>query len=254
MSRFAPVAPRAVRRVTGPALVSSARFRWQGRRGSLDALTGQAATLTRAATGTAVDITGATYTAGHSMPRWESRDFSNAGARYELGLRLAADDLTWDANWLPETATLLLDFSEAGTRTTTNAGLLYLGNDGQTGGRVFIDSTGTNYRATIHNGTTSQSVTLATGTPATGHGVRLALQLEDTGGNQRVRLLMRVIPTGEEVVSAWSSTVARTATWGTGARLRLNRIGSAGTQGSTWVRDVIWRPGLLTLDEMVARL
>ena len=60
--------------------------------------------------------------------------------------------------------------------TTANAGLVYLGNDGQTGARLILDSSGTNYRATIHNGTTSQSVSLATATPTTGQMARLLLQ------------------------------------------------------------------------------
>jgi len=252
MSRFAPTAPRAVRRQTAPALTPVSRFRWQGRRGSLDALTGQAGTLVRAATGTAVDANGTSYTAAHSMPRWEARDFTGAGVRDTLGLRLAADDLTWAANWVPETATLLVEFSEEGTRTTSGAGLVYVGNDGQTGARVLIDASSNQYRATVHNGTTSQSVSLATTTPTTGQMTRLALQLEDTGGNQRVRLLLRVA--GVDTVTAWSSTVTRAAVFGTGAKLRVNRVGSAGTQGNTWVRQVAWCAGLLTIDEMVARL
>lgn len=253
MSRFAPMPARAVRRATAPTLTPISRFRWQARRGALDAVTGQVGTLVRAATGTAVDINGTTYTAGHSMPRFENRDFSAGGARYELGLRLAADDLTWEANWLPETGTLYVEFSEEGTRTTANAGLVYVGNDGQTGARLIVDSSGTNYRATIHNGTTSQSVTLATATPTTGQMARLAVQLEDAGGNQRVRLLLSV-GGGAVTTTAYSSTVARAAAWGSGAKLRLNRVGSAGTQGSTWIRQVAWAPGLLSIDEMVNRL
>lgn len=252
MSRFAPMPYRAARRVTAPTLISASRFRWQARRGSLDAISGQTGTLTRAATGTAVDIAGTTYTAGHSMPRWESRDFSSGGARYELGLRMAADDLTWPCNWLPETASLLVDFAEEGTRTTAGAGLVYVGRDDQTGARLILDSSGTNYRATIHNGTTSQSVSLATATPTTGQPARLLLQLEDTGGNQRVRLTLRV--GGSDTTTAYSATVTRAAAWGTGALLRANRVGSAGTQGSTWLRQIAWAPGLLSLDEMAARL
>lgn len=253
MSRFAPTAARGVRRLTAPALTPVSRFRWQARRASLDALTGQTGTLVRASTGTAVDVTGTTYTAGHSMPRWENRDFSGGGSRYELGLRLTTDDLTWAANWLPETGTLYVELSEEGTRTTANAGLVYLGNDGQTGARLILDSDGTNYRATIHNGTTSQSISLATATPTTGQMTRLAVQLEDTGGNQRVRLLLSIAG-GAVTETAYSSTVSRAAAWGTGAKLRLNRVGSAGTQGNTWVRQVAWHAGLLTLDEMAARL
>ena len=252
MSRFAPVAPRAVRRATAPALVSSSRFRWQARRGTLDAITGQTATFTRASTGTAVDIRGVTYTVAHSMPRWESRAWSGA-SRYELGLRLGNDDLTWPANWAPETGTLYIEFSEEGTRTTSGAGLLYVGNDLQTSARLVIDAASNQYRATIHNGATSQSVSLATTTPTTGQMARLALQLEDSGTTQRVRLLLSIAG-GATTTTAWSSTVTRAAAWGTGSKLRLNRVGASGTQGNTWVRQVAWCPGLLTLDQCGARL
>lgn len=252
--RFAPIPARAVRRQTAPALVPLSRFRWQARRASLDALTGQTGTLVRAATGTAVDANGTTYTAAHSMPRWEARDYWNTGTRDTLGLRLAADDLTWAYNGAPETSTLLVELSEAGTRTTSGAGLVYLGNDGQTGARLIVDASSNNYRATIHNGTTSQSVSLATATPTTGQGAMLAVQLEDDGTNWRVRLVLRVHPTGADSVTAWSSTVTRAAAWGSTTKLRLNRVGSAGTQGSTWVRQLALCDGLLSLDEIAGRL
>ncbi len=245
--RTAPTPARAVRRQNAPVLTAVSRFRWQGRFGELNALTGQAGTLVRAATGTAVDANGTTYTAGHSMPRWESR-------AAQLGLRLAADDLTWPCNWVPEQATILIDFSEAGTRTTSGAGLLYIGNDAQSGGRLIVDASSNQYRATIHNGTTSQSVSLATSTPTTGQQARLLVQLDDDGTNQRVRLLLGIVGVSGETITAWSSTVARTATWGAVAKVRANRVGSAGTQGSTWVREIAWVPGLLSADEIGARL
>ena len=245
--RYAPTPARAVRRQNAPVLTAVSRFRWQGRFGSLDALTGQAGTLTRAATGTAVDANGTTYTAAYGMPRWEWRHES-------LGLRLAADDLTWPCNWVPEQATILIDLSEAGTRTTSGAGLLYIGNDAQSGGRLIVDASSNQYRATIHNGTTSQSVSLATSTPTTGERALLAVQLDDDGTNQRVRLILDVIGEAGDTITAWSSTVTRTATWGGAAKVRANRVGSAGTQGSTWIREIAWVPGLLSIDEMRARL
>ena len=245
--RYAPTPARAVRRQNAPVLTAVSRFRWQGRFGSLDALTGQAGTLTRAATGTAVDANGTTYTAGHSMPRWEARSS-------QLGLRLAADDLTWPCNWVPEQATILIDFSEAGTRTTAGAGLLYVGNDAQSGGRLIVDASSNQYRATIHNGTTSQSVSLATTTPTTDEEARLLVQLDDDGTDQRVRLILDVVGEAGETITAWSSTVTRPATFGATTKVRANRVGSAGTQGSTWIREIAWVSGLLTADEMRARL
>jgi hypothetical protein len=249
---FAPIPARAVRRATAPALIPVSRFRWQARRGTLDALTGQPGTLVRASTATAVDLTGATYTAGYGMPRWEHRAWSGS-SRYELGLRLTTDDVTWPASWAPETATLYVECAEAGTRTTSGAGLVSVANAAVTGARLVLDSDGTDYRATIHTGSTSASVSLATATPTTGQMAQLALQLEDDGTDQRVRLLLSV-GGGAVTTTAWSSTVTRAAAWGTGATLRVNRVGSAGTPGDTWLRQIAWCPGLLTLDEMAARL
>ncbi len=252
MSRYAPVAARSVRRAAGPVIRSVSRFRWQARSAELEAVTAQVGTLVRAATGTAVDSAGVTYTAGHSMPRWEVRTW--AGDRPALGIRLAADDLTWPCNWVPERASVLIELAEAGTRTTAGAGLLYLGRDDQTGARLIVDSDGTNYRATIHNGTSSASATLATATPTSGQLARLVVQLDDDGTNQRVRLALTPVATGITTETAWSSTVARAAAWGSEATLRLNRVGSAGTQGSTWIRQVAWMAGLLTASDMLARL
>lgn len=254
MGLTAPIAARAVRRTTAPALTSTARFAWLARLASLDALTGQTGTFTRAATGTAVDSTGTTYTAVHSMPRWESRDWNGTGTRDTLGLRMGSDDLAWTYNGLPETGSLLVDFSEAGTIGTAGAGLVYLGNDAVSGARLTLASNGTNYAATIHNGTTSATATASVVTPTSGQSVRAVVQLEDDATNWRVRLWLDVLGTAGEETTAWTSTITRAATWGATTKIRANRVGSAGTQGSTWVRRIGWHAGLFTPDELAARL
>lgn len=236
------------RRAGAPDIQPRALFRWQARTVATAALTGHTATLTRAATGTAVDSAGTTYTAAHSMPRWESRTY---GSSARLGLRLAADDLEWPVLFTPRTASLLVECSEAGTRTTSGAGLLYVGNDAQTGARWLIDSSGTNYRATIHNGTTSVSATLATATPTTGQGARLLMQVEDSGTTWRVRLTLSIAGVIGETTTAWSSTITRAAAFGTTTKLRLNRVGSSGTQGSTWVAQVAVVAGLRTTTDVL---
>lgn len=254
MSQFPPFPARAVRRTTAPVIATRSRFRWQSRRASLIALTGQVGTLTRAATGTAVDANGASYTAVYGAPRWEMRDYLASGTRRELGLRLAADDLEWTYNGVPETGTLAFAFSENGTGTTLNAGLVYLGNDAQTGARLWVTSDGTRYRATIHNGTTSVSVTLASLSLTTGDAARGVVQLNDDGTNWSIKLIVRKLVGGTEEATAFSSTIARAATWGATTKIRANRVGSAGTQGSTWLREIAWDAGLLTIDEAFARM
>jgi hypothetical protein len=246
--------PASVRRLGVPQIRPLARFAWEGARLSLTAVTGQVGALTRAATGALIDRTGATVTAAHSMPRWEARDWTGTGVRDHVGLRMAADDMAWPLTLTPETGTLLVDFSEAGTRTTSGAGLVYLGNDGQTGARLTLDSNGTNYRATIHNGTTSESVTATGAAPTTGQSARALVQLRDTGSTWEVRLWLDVLSGAGDELTAWSTPIARATTWGSGTALRVNRVGSAGTQGSTWIRRLVWMPGLLNPEQMDARL
>lgn len=206
--------------------------RWDARDASLDTVQGHTGTLVRAATGTAVDSNGTTYTAVHSQPRWEMRD--DIGTRDAIGLRLAADDLTWPVAPAPAALTAYVACWEVATRTTTGAGLLYLGNAGQTGGRLLIDSTGTNYRATLHDGSTSQSATLATGTPAVGAYTELLLTVTAAG----LVTLTLAVNGGAPVSAVAGSALTLPAAWGTGAVLRVNRVGSAGTQGSTCLRRV----------------
>ena len=248
--RAIPFSAPSVRRRGVPVVLSDALFRWQARYSSLDAITGQVGTLTRAATGTAVDASGATYTAVHSMPRWESRDWSGGGVRDALGLRLVADDLTWDFNAAPVAGTLYLEGAEVST-VSGSGGLLYLGNDAQSGARVKVDSTGTYYRSVLHNGTTSDTVTLGTAIPATGQVFRLAVQIQesDDGTQWRQRLIVDTLRDDGEVATDWGSYITKPTAWGTTTRIRVNRAGSAGTQGSTWVRDVAYHPTLLTLDD-----
>lgn len=241
--------PPLARRALLPTLRSTARFRVRFRDG-LDALTGQVATHTRASTSTALDARGDTITVGYGRPRREARTWDGETV---VGLRLSTDDLTYPCDWAPETGTLAITFVELGTRTTANAGLVYLGNDAVSGARLVVDATGTNYRATIHNGTSGQSATLSTATPATNAPAILLVQLEDTGGTQRVRVGLRLVG-GATTWTAWSSTVTRAASWGTGAKIRCNRTGSSGTQGAVWLREIAWEPGLWDHDEMEERL
>lgn len=281
--RTPPVTARAVRRATGPVLLPASRFRWAARFGGLDAVTGQTGSLARAATGTATDSGFTSYTAGHSMPRWETRCVDTStlvtvppsyllaedgdlilaedgdlflletgGPR--LGLRMDADDLAWPVSVPVESCTILADFVELGTRTTANAALLYLGNDAQTGARLTVQGTGSNYQAILTDGTSTVTSTLATGTPASGSAARLAVQVEDGGATLRVRLLLELLGTAGVTASSWSDFLTRPAAWGTTTRLRLNRAGTTGTQGSAWFAQLAYVPGLVDVDDAGERL
>lgn len=250
-----PWIPPVSARPAAPALRSTALFRWQAARG-LTAVTGPEGVLTRAQSAVGlVDGAGQLYTAVHSMPAWEARDWRGTGTRQTVGLRLgSSSSCAWTIDAAPQTSTLLVEFSEAGTRTANGAALVYIGNDAQTGGRLILDSTGTNYRATLHNGSASESVSLATATPTTSQATRLALQLEDDGTYMRVRLWLDVLRTPGETITAWSGALLRPASWGAPARVRLNRAGASGTEGNTWVRQIAWVAGLLSPTEVAEQL
>lgn len=247
----APIAARAVRRAAAPVIDSVSRFRWLSRTGSLTAMTGQAGTFARTTTGTATDSAGATYTAAHSMPRWEARTFNGTPS---LGLYMAhsSEDLTWPVDWTPDTATLVVEFIEAGTRTTTDAGLVGISTDAASAPNFGILSNGTNYYGTFFNGLGGRTVTLSTG-PALGDACRIALQMEDNGTDVRIRLIYDPL-SGATTTTAWSGLRTRMSALVSGSRLRLNRTNPGGQQGTVWVRQVAWVPGLLTPAEAVARL
>lgn len=246
---YAPAPARAVRRIGAPVLSSSALFRWQARRLSLNALTGQAGSLVRASTATAVDGLGTTWTAAHSQPRPEARDWHGTGARNAIGWRMTTDDLTWPVLFAPGNGTLYIEAAEVAT-ISASGGLLYLGNDAGTGAFISVAGNGTQYVATLDVGSTSEAVTGAVA-PSADEVFRLAvqLQLSDDASEIRHRLLLDVLRTEGEDVTAWSAWQTTPAAWGTSAKMRVNRVGSAGTQGSTWVRDVAYFPAIRTLDE-----
>ena len=281
----APVTARAIRRPGPPVLLPASRFRWVARLGSLEAVTGQVGTLTRAGTNTATDSGWTAYTAAHSMPRWETRSVdvstaTNPAATYllledgdnllaedgdeilletgapRLGLRIGgapAEDLRLPVGFAVETATVLVEFVEITHRTTGSGFLLYLGNDAGTGARFTIGGNGTNYEAVLNNGTSTTTASLSTGTPAAGAAARLALQLEDGGGTIRARLLLEILGTAGVTTGSWSTAITRPTSWGSSTKLRLNGAPTGGGGEAVYLQ-VAYAAGLQDVDEMAASL
>lgn len=244
------IPPAAVRRTGVPQVRPLARYQWEAARLSLVALTGHVWTLTRASTATMTDSAGASVTVAHSMTRYEPRAWFGSSV---VGVRVSTEDLTTPWDVLPSTSTYLIEGIDLGGAGTANAGLLYVGRDDQTGARLAITGGSNTYTATFTNGGGLTSVATFGATVSNGDAFQLVVQLEDDGTTQRVRIGGR--DAGIAVAfSAHGTARARSAAWGTGARLRLNRLGSAGTQGNAWIRRVSEYPGLLTLDECLERL
>lgn len=240
--------PRAVRRTGVPVLHPQARFRVRFGR-SLTADTGQAATFTRASTSTALDSTGASVTVGYGRPRAEIRAWTDTAVG---GLRMTTDDLTYPLDWRPEKGTLYVAGINLGTAQASGGGLVYLGADAGTGNRLVVRGTGSTFAVDLVSGANTSTATLPVSV-ANGARFELAVQVDDDGTNQRVRCRALVVGAGS-AWSAWGSSIARAATWAAGSVFRLNRVGSAGTQGDVWLREVAWEAGLFDVHEIAGRL
>lgn len=240
---FSP--PPAVANIGGPTLRPVSRFRVDYARG-LDAITGQAATLTRPSAATMLDSAGVTVTVPHSRPRREARTFLGTA---EIGLRVAADDITYACTLVPESGTWLVEGVNLGTAQTNNAGLLYVGRDDGTGARLVVRGTGTTFAVDWFNAAEAVSTATLGAAVASGAAFQLVVQLEDTGGNQRVRI-GGAVNGGAVAFSAFGTARARAASYGAGARIRANRVGSAGLQGNAWLRDIAYDAGAKVLADM----
>lgn len=215
------------------------------------ALTGLTGVLTRAATGTATDSTGTTYTAVHAQPRWDWRDLDADSVREAVGLLMGTGDrLVWSnagapLALLPKAMAFALEFVETGGVSVGSSALLYLGNDGVTGARLFVDASGGVYRLRHHNGS-AEVIAALPAAPTTNQQVRLRGQVYADGSVQ----MWQQINGGVETATARTSANALAASWGGGnAMLRLNSLGS-GTATTAWYESlklVAGLPDLATL-------
>ena len=191
---------------------------WLAREFTVDALTGQVGTLTRAATAAPTDGNGVARTVVHSQPAWQTNTTHS-----RTGLLLGTNaNLAWALPVLPQAMSGMVEFVENGTVGSAGAGLFYLGNDGATGARLYLDSTGTQYRLTHHNGSSSVTATMTGTAPTTGQRVRLRWWLYSDG---KV-LLQQSINGAAETGPAASATNTLAAAWA-GTTCRLNSLGTA---------------------------
>lgn len=205
-------------------------FLWVGRESlSIDALSGQTGTLTAGSTSTITDTSGGTVTSNYRQP-----PYSYLAGQTVTGLLLGSGKyLAWTVNILPQTMCWMVDFVENGGVAVASAGVLYLGNSGATGARIYIDSTGTYYRATYTDGSTTRTSTLAAA-PTSGQRVRLRVQLSATG---TIRIHQSINGAAETSASESAATTLPAA-W-TGTTLYLNAVGTANTGANIYLGAVI---------------
>lgn len=206
-------------------------FHWRGDRFSLTALSGQAATFSRAATETPADFNGTTRTIVHSAPAWQHEDWDGDSTRDTPALLLGGSNkVYWSLPLLPGAVTVYVEFVERGAVAVASAAVAYVGNAGNTGARLWIDSTGTYYRVRHHNGTSEVTATLAAA-PTTGQRVALRATLASDG---KVQLHQSINGAAESSTSASSALTLATA-W-SDTRLYLGTTGDTNAGANAVLR------------------
>lgn len=132
----------------------------------------------------------------------------------------AADQFKVTSVFQPMAASYYVRFIELGSVGTVNTKVFYLGNDAGTGARIYIESSGTFYRAIYTDGTTTKTATLAVA-PTYGQVVELLLTITSAG----------VITLEQSIAVATSTSAADTAlalpsAW-SGSSLWLNSLSTS---------------------------
>jgi hypothetical protein len=211
-------------------------------------LTGQVPTFTRAATASVVDSLGTAFTVGHSVPAFEPRDWLRTGVRTHHGLLLGTSDrLTYPAEFRPRVSSGWLAFMQLAAIPAANVALFSVTTDAATGARLVLDSSGTFWRFTHHNGSAGVTATLSTA-PAAGDSVLLYWTLYSDGSVQLWQSINFGVATATARTAAPASGALAT-TWGTGAKIRLGASGT-GNYGTLWVQSAKLVRGLPTYAQL----
>jgi hypothetical protein len=128
------------------------------------------------------------------------------------------DVLTFPLNGRPQSLTLYCRFLEMGMVLATSSRLVTIGSNAAANPRVYIDSSGTYYRGTHHNGTSSVTATLAAA-PSLGQSVELRLTVAPTGAVT----VGQSIAGGTESVTSTTAALALAQSWAS-AHLAVENI------------------------------
>lgn len=227
-------------------IASRCIYHFRGDDQSLMPLTGQVPAFSRAATASIVDSLGTAFSAARHQPAFEPRDWDNDTVREQMGLVMGISDrLDYPADWTPKAFAWWHEFIQVGSMPSAGVALWSITNNAVSGARVVIDSSGTYWRATHHNGSTSQVITLGVA-PASGNRVIQWGQVYADGSIQ----MWQSINEGAAINTARSSALTLAASWGSGtARLRIGASGT-GNYGSQWIKRLRLAPGLPDLQTL----
>lgn len=204
----------------------------------LTARTGQTGVIVRASATTALDRNGVARDVVFHQPAIQMHDLDADSIREQPALLLDADLCAWATSIAVQACTVYARFIEIDTVTHSADGLFYLGNDGASDARLYIDSSGSFYRLTHHNGTSAVTSTLAAA-PAAGNLVEL---IGTYNANGSVQLAQSI---NEAALTTAAASVAHTpaVAWGATQRVRLNSTGTGGNKGESAFIDVKIVPG-----------
>lgn len=194
---------------------------WVARRGlSIDALSGQAGTLTQAGTVSTTDVSGSTVSVNHTQPPW-----SYVSGQTVTGLLLGTgtNKLAWPFTVIPQVMCGMIDFVENGGLGTASGGVW---SNGSATARLWLDSSGTQYRMNYSDGATTRTATMTGTAPTNGQRVRLRWTLSASGTIAIAQSINGAAETGP----AASAATALPAAW-TAATAYLNSVG-VGNYGS----------------------
>jgi hypothetical protein len=210
---------------------SRCMFSWESpdlHEAGLVARTGQIGVLARASATTATDRNGNSRAVAYHQPAVEMLDLDEDDIRETPSLLTDADLVAWPVLFGLRDMEIYVRFIEVGTIGTSGAGLIYLGNDAVSGARLFIQSNGTHYVLSHHNGTSAVTSTAAAA-PTAGQLVELVATFNADGSVQ----LTQAINAGNPASATASAAHTPAAAWGATTKLRANSTGTGGTTGET---------------------
>lgn len=209
------------------AAESELLFHWTADRLSLVAVSGQApADLAFVNATNLIGNDAATLATQTGQPAWQIAELDAAVSGRETPTLMfgTGDTIGYTLPVKLRGCCFLAHFIQPSSMPVAGKGLLYLGTDAVSGSRAYFDSTGSFWRMTYHNGTTSVTSTLAA-VGASGDQIVLFGVLGEDG---KVQLFQYNLTTGVVSTATQSGALALVAL-SAGAKIRLNGIGTANT-------------------------
>ncbi len=224
---------RTLPALTGDQLeeLSTHPFHWEAARLALEAVSGQAAHFARTGTKAALDSAGVSRSVVEGQEAWEWVDLDADSVRETPGLLMGSGDTCWwDFLLHPTAITLYVEFVQPAAFPPAVKGLIYLGNAADTGARVLIESSGTQYRMILGDGVSGRTSALTGTAPTAGQRVQLRGTLTAAGVIQ----LHQSIDGAPETDAASDAALALKSSWG-GQRVYLNSRGSGSVGGALYL-------------------